>query len=118
MLRRVVCHSACDLLAWQAVCADQTGAPIEGGKAGAPAPRIRERSTTDCRTSGDSEEPKKPEDKLFKGMKYRLIGPFRGGRSLTAAGIPGDPDYLLLRGDRRRRVEVDRRRDDLVASFR
>lgn len=33
----------------------------------------------------------KPEDKLFKGMKYRLIGPFRGGRSLTAAGIPGDP---------------------------
>ena len=24
-------------------------------------------------------------------MKYRLIGPFRGGRSLTAAGIPGDP---------------------------
>jgi photosystem II stability/assembly factor-like uncharacterized protein len=37
------------------------------------------------------EESTKPEDKLFKGMKYRLIGPFRGGRSLTAAGIPGDP---------------------------
>ena len=31
------------------------------------------------------------EDPLFKGMKYRTIGPFRGGRSLTAAGIPGDP---------------------------
>ncbi len=31
------------------------------------------------------------EDPLFKGMKYRVIGPFRGGRSLTAAGIPGDP---------------------------
>jgi len=38
-----------------------------------------------------NEESAKPEDKLFKGMKYRLIGPFRGGRSLTAAGIPGDP---------------------------
>src|SRR5258706_16338759 len=37
------------------------------------------------------EESNKTEDKLFKGMKYRLIGPFRGGRSLTAAGIPGDP---------------------------
>ncbi|MFZ0297582.1 MAG: hypothetical protein WAM13_04480 [Candidatus Sulfotelmatobacter sp.] len=37
------------------------------------------------------EESTKPEDKPFKGMKYRLIGPFRGGRSLTAAGIPGDP---------------------------
>jgi len=31
------------------------------------------------------------EDPLFKGMKYRLIGPFRGGRSLTASGIAGDP---------------------------
>jgi photosystem II stability/assembly factor-like uncharacterized protein len=35
--------------------------------------------------------PTKSEDPLFKGMKYRAIGPFRGGRSLTAAGIPGDP---------------------------
>jgi photosystem II stability/assembly factor-like uncharacterized protein len=33
----------------------------------------------------------KPEDPLFKGMKYRVIGPFRGGRSLTASGIAGDP---------------------------
>ena len=42
---------------------------------------------------GDTEtaESSKPEEKPFKGMKYRLIGPFRGGRSLTAAGIPGDP---------------------------
>ena len=41
----------------------------------------------------DSEktESTKPEEKAFKGMHYRLIGPFRGGRSLTAAGVPGDP---------------------------
>src|SRR5713101_2939475 len=46
-----------------------------------------------------SQTPEKPaepgksehEDTLFKGMKYRTIGPFRGGRSLTAAGIAGDP---------------------------
>jgi photosystem II stability/assembly factor-like uncharacterized protein len=44
----------------------------------------------DQKSSGE-EESTKPEDKPFKGMKYRLIGPFRGGRSLTAAGIPGDP---------------------------
>jgi photosystem II stability/assembly factor-like uncharacterized protein len=31
------------------------------------------------------------EDPQFKGMKYRLIGPFRGGRSLTASGVAGDP---------------------------
>jgi photosystem II stability/assembly factor-like uncharacterized protein len=42
-------------------------------------------------TDSGASEPAKPEEKAFKGMKYRLIGPFRGGRSLTAAGIPGDP---------------------------
>ena len=39
----------------------------------------------------EDEDDSKPEDKVFKGMKYRMIGPFRGGRSLTAAGVPGDP---------------------------
>jgi photosystem II stability/assembly factor-like uncharacterized protein len=49
-------------------------------------------STTDAAQKFDTEDDSgKPEDKLFKGMKYRMIGPFRGGRSLTAAGIPGDP---------------------------
>jgi len=32
------------------------------------------------------------EDPHFRGMQYRLIGPFRGGRSLTASGVPGDPN--------------------------
>ena len=39
----------------------------------------------------ETPQTKTNEDTVFKGMKYRLIGPFRGGRSLTAAGIPGDP---------------------------
>jgi len=40
----------------------------------------------------DTDKDKEDEgDPLFRGMKYRSIGPFRGGRSLTAAGIPGDP---------------------------
>jgi photosystem II stability/assembly factor-like uncharacterized protein len=47
-------------------------------------------TTTDQKPATDDDSGK-PEDKLLKGMKYRLIGPFRGGRSLTAAGIPGDP---------------------------
>jgi photosystem II stability/assembly factor-like uncharacterized protein len=40
----------------------------------------------------------KPEDRWFKGMKYRLIGPFRGGRSLTVTGIPGDPNTYYFGG--------------------
>src|SRR5215472_16003153 len=27
---------------------------------------------------------------LFSGLKWRLIGPFRGGRVVAVAGVPGD----------------------------
>lgn len=44
-------------------------------------------------------EQAQPEDKAKEnkekeehGLQYRLIGPFRGGRSLTASGVPGNPD--------------------------
>jgi photosystem II stability/assembly factor-like uncharacterized protein len=37
-------------------------------------------------------------DPAFKGMKYRSIGPFRGGRSLTASGIAGDPNTYYFGG--------------------
>src|SRR5690242_20253629 len=43
-------------------------------------------------------EPSENEDPTFKGMKYRLVGPFRGGRSLTASGIPGDPTTYYFGG--------------------
>jgi photosystem II stability/assembly factor-like uncharacterized protein len=37
-------------------------------------------------------EQDKEKKKLEEGLQYRSIGPYRGGRSLTAAGIPGDPN--------------------------
>ncbi len=33
---------------------------------------------------------------LFSGMRWRLVGPFRGGRALTAAGVPGQPDIFYF----------------------
>ncbi len=30
-------------------------------------------------------------DSLFKGVKYRNVGPFRGGRSVCGTGVVGDP---------------------------
>src|ERR1700693_5498365 len=42
-------------------------------------------------TPGPDEQKDSTGDPLFKGMRYRSIGPFRGGRSLTVAGIAGDP---------------------------
>jgi len=35
---------------------------------------------------------------LYKGMKWRLIGPFRGGRVLAVAGIPNQPDTYYFGG--------------------
>ncbi|MEM0925259.1 MAG: glycosyl hydrolase, partial [Planctomycetota bacterium] len=37
-----------------------------------------------------------PYASLFEGMNYRLIGPFRGGRSAAVTGIPGRPMQFLF----------------------
>ena len=52
---------------------------------------IRLTGLTGGTVDGGWPEDFKPEDAMFKGMKYRVIGPFRGGRSLSASGIAGDP---------------------------
>ena len=33
---------------------------------------------------------------LFSGMRWRLVGPFRGGRAVTATGVPGEPDHFYF----------------------
>ncbi len=45
---------------------------------------------------------------LLGGMKWRQIGPFRGGRVVAVSGVPGDPSDLVFRRCRRRRVEKHR----------
>jgi len=69
----------------------KTEHPSKSEKQGKTAPAAQPAATAATEGGAEATESEKPEDKLFKGMKYRLIGPFRGGRSLTAAGIPGDP---------------------------
>src|SRR2546423_8633274 len=32
-----------------------------------------------------------PDDPLLSGLRYRLVGPFRGGRSAAVTGVPGKP---------------------------
>ncbi len=66
--------------------------PERQSKAAKPAPTAQTAQPA-ARVASDAEaaEAAKAEEKAFKGMKYRMIGPFRGGRSLTAAGVPGDP---------------------------
>ena len=35
---------------------------------------------------------------LFSGMKWRLVGPFRGGRVLAVTGVPGEPNVFYFGG--------------------
>ncbi len=52
-----------------------------------------------CATSGFAQKKKKKtnatietyQDSLYNGLKYRNIGPFRGGRSTASSGVVGDP---------------------------
>ena len=32
----------------------------------------------------------------FAGMRWRMVGPFRGGRTLTATGVPGEPEHFYF----------------------
>jgi photosystem II stability/assembly factor-like uncharacterized protein len=56
-------------------------------------PRVA--SPTPTPTASSSATPLPPgaiDEKLFKGMQWRQIGPFRGGRALAIEGVVGEPD--------------------------
>jgi len=36
------------------------------------------------------------DEKLFKGMQWRQIGPFRGGRTRAVAGVPSQPNLFYM----------------------
>lgn len=59
-----------------------------------PAQATKSEAVEQKRTEQAQTQDKEKEDgkKAETGMQYRLIGPFRGGRSLTASGVPGDPN--------------------------
>ncbi len=37
-----------------------------------------------------------PSPEMYAGMRWRSIGPFRGGRALAVAGVPSDPDVFYF----------------------
>src|SRR5437899_11994371 len=34
--------------------------------------------------------------KLYDSMRWRMIGPFRGGRTVGAVGVPGQPNVFYI----------------------
>lgn len=41
-------------------------------------------------------EAKHPDEKLFNAMRWRQVGPFRGGRALAVTGVPGEPNVFYF----------------------
>src|SRR5438105_1695332 len=41
---------------------------------------------------------KTEDDPLFKGLTWRLVGPFRGGRVLAVSGVVGEPNTYYFGG--------------------
>jgi photosystem II stability/assembly factor-like uncharacterized protein len=47
--------------------------------------------------TANAQQPVNPVDpKTYGGMKWRLIGPFRGGRSITVTGVPSQPNTFYF----------------------
>src|SRR5947209_3255156 len=40
----------------------------------------------------------KIDEKLFGAMRWRQVGPFRGGRVLAVTGVPGEPNVFYFGG--------------------
>src|SRR5437588_8886625 len=64
--------------------------PREGGPT--PSPKASSTATPKPLPPGAIDE------KLFNGMQWRQIGPFRGGRALAIEGVPGEPDTWYFGG--------------------
>src|SRR2546421_1316790 len=64
--------------------------PKEGGQT--PSPAKSPTATPKPTPAGAIDE------KLFSGMQWRQIGPFRGGRALAIEGVPGEPDTWYFGG--------------------
>src|SRR5205823_6424912 len=73
-----------------ATAVEQTPAKTKGGGGGTATP-----------AASPEKKPLPPgaiDEKLFSGMQWRQIGPFRGGRALAIEGVPGEPDTYYFGG--------------------
>jgi len=87
------------------ICSNQTGSAVESGQGGSAASTSQPAAAASSDADATKSEDSKPEERR-SGDALPDDRPFRGGRSLTAAGIPGDR-RLLFRVDGRGSVEVD-----------
>ena len=71
------------------------------GLAVSPTPREGEQTPSPTKSPTATPKPVPPgaiDEKLFSGMQWRQVGPFRGGRALAIEGVPGEPDTWYFGG--------------------
>ena len=54
---------------------------------------------------------------MFQDLRWRMIGPFRGGRTVAISGIPGQPNVFYMAPNEWRSLEDDRLRPHLESDF-
>ena len=51
---------------------------------------------TICALLGHFAQAQTPDESTYEALEYRLVGPFRGGRSAAVTGVPGQPDLFYM----------------------
>ena len=57
-------------------------------------------------------------ENTYQELHWRMIGPFRGGRTRAAVGVPSQPNVFYIGAGERRRLEVGRLRSHLEPHLR
>jgi photosystem II stability/assembly factor-like uncharacterized protein len=77
----------------------QTSEDKQGKKPGATTAQPKKpaaKTTTPAQTSPPA--PGQIDEKVFGAMRWRQVGPFRGGRVLAVTGVPGEPNVFYFGG--------------------
>ncbi len=60
--------------------------------------QIPSRSSATMRTASPDTASPGVDESLFRAMRWRQVGPFRGGRVLAVTGVPGEPNVFYFGG--------------------
>jgi photosystem II stability/assembly factor-like uncharacterized protein len=83
--------------------AQSTQAPAQHQEERKPAkqPAAAPQKKTTSKPAAQPQTPSAPgpvDEKLFSAMRWRQVGPFRGGRVLAVTGVPGEPNVFYFGG--------------------
>src|SRR5579864_9799822 len=74
----------------------QTSEDKQGKKPGAPAKKPATKTVAPAQTPPPAAG--QIDEKVFGAMRWRQVGPFRGGRVLAVTGVPGEPNVFYFGG--------------------